>query len=61
MKKKSTTRPINIEIIPIDRMQAINNLSAAILETARALNVPSVVIRNIGGKLALNISRKEEK
>lgn len=62
--KTPSSRPINIEIFPVNRMEAITNLSQAILETAKALNTPSVAIKNstfLGGNPAINISQKEKK
>lgn len=54
MKKKQTkktkkippTKPIIIESPQPSRMEAITNLSLAILEVAKALNTPAVVVRN---------------
>ena len=45
-KKTLATKPIIIESPQPSRMEAITNLSRAILETAKALNTPSVVIKN---------------
>jgi len=67
-KKTSVKVPsqetINVEILQIDRIQAINNLSLAVLETARALNAPSVMVRNntfLGGSPALSILQRRKK
>lgn len=62
--EKLATRQVNVEILQLDRLQAITNLSLAILETAKALNTPSVMIRNntfLGGSPALQISTKKKK
>ena len=45
-KKTPATEHIIIESPQPSRMEAITNLSRAILETARALNTPAVVVRN---------------
>ena len=45
-KKVLPTKPIIIESPQPSRMEAITNLSRAILETARALNTPAVVVKN---------------
>lgn len=66
-KKVPATEPINVEVMQENRMEAITNLSRAILETARALNTPSVMIRNntfIGGSrgsTSLTISQRGKK
>ena len=63
-RKIPTSKTINIEIFPVDRMQAISNLSLALLETAKALNVPSVVVRDsqfIGSSPAINIIQGRKK
>ena len=52
VKKVTPTNPVIIESPQPSRMDAITNLSRAILETARALNTPAVVVRNctfVGG------------
>ena len=58
-KKTPATKPIIIESPQPSRMEAITNLSRAILETARALNTPAVVVRNnhfVGGGKAPSLS-----
>ena len=58
-KKITATKPITIESPQPSRMEAITNLSQAILETARALNTPAVVVRNnsfVGGGKASSLS-----
>ena len=62
-KKVLAPRTINVEILQLDRMQAITNLSLAILETAKALNTPNVMVKNstfVGGSPALQILQRRK-
>jgi len=73
MKKKQTkktvkplaTKPIIIESLQPARIQAISTLSLAILEVARSLNTPAVVVRNsnfvsTGDSVGLRIVTKSD-
>ena len=63
-KKVIPTNPVIIESPQPSRMEAITNLSRAILETARALNTPAVVVRNchfVGGNKAPSLTINTKK
>ena len=66
VKKALVTKPVIINSIQPSRMEAITNLSRAILETARALNTPAIVVRDYyfdatGKGPSLGVCTKTEK
>ena len=65
IKKALATKPIIIESLQPARIQAISTLSLAILEVAKALNTPAVVVRNsnfvsTGDSIGLRIITRTE-